>query len=130
MERLNDRLQNVERNLNTLQEILDINIPSTIERNAGFQRFKNSFESCWKAAKHYLYDIEGLDIGSPKGVIRSFREIGLLSENETVLGLRMVNDRNMTVHMYNEELAVEIFGNLPQYYQFLRDWGERMNEKL
>ncbi|WP_449355550.1 HI0074 family nucleotidyltransferase substrate-binding subunit [Virgibacillus natechei] len=130
MERLHERLQSSENALDTFQEIIDIKNPSTIERDAGIQRFEYSFESCWKAAKQYLYDIEGLDIGSPKGVLRSFREIGLLSEDETVLGLRMVNDRNMTVHTYNEELAVEIFGNLPQYYQFLRDWVERMNEKM
>ena len=73
--------------------------------------------------------MEGLDIGSPKGVIRSFREVDIFSKSETILGLHMVNDRNLTVHTYNEELAIQIFENLPQYYTFLRNWVDRLDSK-
>ncbi|WP_221761341.1 nucleotidyltransferase substrate binding protein [Salibacterium salarium] len=52
-----------------------------------FKRFEFSFEACWKLAKQYLYDIEGLDIGSPKGVIRSSREVNLFNEEDRLLQL-------------------------------------------
>ncbi|MBM7600622.1 nucleotidyltransferase substrate binding protein (TIGR01987 family) [Virgibacillus halotolerans] len=127
MERLHERLQSAKRALDTLREIVSIDEPSTIERDAGIQRFEYSFEACWKAAKQYLYDVEGLDIGSPKGVMRAFREVGIFSEDETILGLHMVNDRNLTVHTYNEELAIEIFSKLPHYHQLLSNWMDRLN---
>ncbi|MFC4023777.1 HI0074 family nucleotidyltransferase substrate-binding subunit [Oceanobacillus longus] len=130
MERLQERLQSANRALSTLRELVTIEKPSAIERDAAIQRFEFSFEACWKAAKQFLYDIEGVDIGSPKGVIRSSREVNLLSDDETTLGLHMVNHRNLTVHTYNEELAIEIFANLPQYYQLLRKWVDRMDDKL
>ncbi len=63
----------------------------------------------WKAAQAYLRVVEGLDIASPKGVVRSCRELGLLTEAETVQCLKMADDRNLTVHTYNEPLALAIY---------------------
>jgi nucleotidyltransferase substrate binding protein (TIGR01987 family) len=130
MERLLERLQLANKALKAFHEVLQIDIPSSIERDAAIQRFEFSFEACWKAGKQFLFDIEGLDIGSPKGVIRSFREIGIFSEDETVLGLKMVDDRNLTVHTYNEELAIEIFKKLPKYYELLHKLMDRITSKI
>ncbi|MFG6150336.1 nucleotidyltransferase substrate binding protein [Halobacillus sp. B23F22_1] len=66
-----------------------------------------------------MYDVEGVDAGSPKGVIRSCREIHLLKDEDAVLALEMVNDRNLTVHTYNEEVAIKIYKNLPLYNNLL-----------
>ncbi|WP_240375612.1 nucleotidyltransferase substrate binding protein [Bacillus piscicola] len=74
MERLHHRLASAERALRSLQQLALLENPSDVERDATIQRFSFSFESCWKAAKQYLYDVEGLDVGSPKGVIRSNRD--------------------------------------------------------
>ncbi|MFZ0369043.1 MAG: HI0074 family nucleotidyltransferase substrate-binding subunit, partial [Halobacillus sp.] len=104
--------------------------PNDVERDAAIQRFKFSFEASWKATKQYLYDIEGLDAGSPKGVIRSCRAVHLLEDEEAVLALEMVNDRNLTVRTYNEEVANKIHQNLPRYNNFLHQWVERMNGKV
>ncbi|MEN1969726.1 HI0074 family nucleotidyltransferase substrate-binding subunit [Lentibacillus sp. N15] len=129
MERLFERIQVANRALNTLAELINIKDLTDIERDAAIQRFEYSFEACWKAGKNYLYDVEGLDIGSPKGVIRSFREVGVFTEEETVLGLKMVDHRNMTVHTYNESLSTEIASVLPQYYQLLQRWIERIKSR-
>lgn len=96
--------------------------PNSIERDASIQRFKFTFEAVWKAAKQWLYDVEGLDVGSPKSVIRTFREIGLFDEETTVLALQMVNDRNLTVHTYNEAFANEIYSKLTLYAPLLKNW--------
>ncbi|MFA1821371.1 nucleotidyltransferase substrate binding protein [Virgibacillus oceani] len=89
-----------------------------------------SFEACWKASKQFLYKIEGIDIGSPKGVIRSSREVGLFSEEESILGLNMVDHRNLTVLTYKEDLAVEIFATLTTYYELLRKWMDRITKRV
>ncbi|TFJ91819.1 HI0074 family nucleotidyltransferase substrate-binding subunit [Lentibacillus salicampi] len=130
MERLRERLQTANRTLTAFQEVVVNEEPTAIERDAAIQRFEFSFEACWKAGKQFLFDIEGLDIGSPKGVLRSFREVGVFSGDETILGLQMADDRNLTVHTYHEELAIEIYGRLSQYYQLLYDWIDRMNNRM
>ncbi|RYG74453.1 DUF86 domain-containing protein [Lentibacillus lipolyticus] len=130
MERLQERLGNANRALTAFYEVVGNDKPSTVERDAAIQRFEFSFEVCWKAGKQFLFNVEGLDVGSPKGVIRSFREVGVLSENEAILGLQMADDRNLTVHTYNEDLAMEIYGRLQQYYNLLRAWANRMESRI
>jgi nucleotidyltransferase substrate binding protein (TIGR01987 family) len=104
--------------------------PNDVERDAAIQRFEFSFEASWKADKQYLYDIEGVDAGSPKSVIRSCREVHLLEDEEAVLALEMVNDRNLTCHTYIEELAIKIHKNLSRYNDLLHKCVERMNGKV
>ncbi|TGB03556.1 HI0074 family nucleotidyltransferase substrate-binding subunit [Halobacillus salinus] len=127
MERLQQRLEAAEKALNAFEKLATIKSPDDIERDAAIQRFEFSFEASWKAAKQYLYDVEGVDAGSPKAVIRSCREVKLFGDDETVLALEMVNDRNLTVHTYNEEVAIKIHKNLSRYYDLLKQWVQRMN---
>ena len=101
MERLNERLAVARRALGTLQEVLAVKSPSRIERDAAIQRFEYTCEAVWKAAQRYLHEIEGLSLGSPKGSIRASRDVGLLNDEQTTLGLEMIDDRNLTVHTYD-----------------------------
>lgn len=126
MERLHERLSSAENTLAAFGQIVVIETPNDIERDTTIQRFKFTFQACWKAAKQHLYDIEGIDIGSPESVIRSYREINLYSDEETILGLNMVNDRNLTVHTYNEEVAVKMPSNFKNSFSLLSSWVERM----
>ncbi|MDG5471335.1 HI0074 family nucleotidyltransferase substrate-binding subunit [Jeotgalibacillus sp. ET6] len=130
MERLHHRLNSAKKALGSFQQLAMLDQMNEIERDAAIQRFKNSFEACWKAAKEFLYNVEGIDVGSPKGVIRSCREVNLLQEDETTLGLKMVNDRNLTVHTYNEEVAILIQSNLTTYYHLLEKWMEQIRARI
>lgn len=115
MERVRQKVNTARRALKTLQELLDKDSPSIVERDAAIQRFEYTFEAVWKAGKLFLREVEGLEIGSPKGVIRSFLQVGLLTEEQTALGLSMVDDRNLTSHTYNESLADQIYSQLNTY---------------
>ncbi len=100
MERLRQRIFIARQALQTLEEVIHIPNPTLIERDVTIQRFEYSFEVMWKAAKHYLRVREGIEVASPKGVIRKCREVGLLNEAETIQALEMVDDRNLTSHTY------------------------------
>lgn len=126
MERLQERIIVAERALLRFEEVVNIPEPSPVERDAAIQRFEFTFEAIWKTAKNYLFDLEGIDIGSPKGVIRSCREIGLLDNQQAMAALQMVNDRNLTVHTYNEELAIDIHSRLQGHANLLRQWLARI----
>ena len=129
MERLQERIMISLKALTAFESVMQITEPSDIERDAAIQRFEFTFEAVWKTAKEMLYVIEGIDQGSPKGVIRSCREVGLLNETETIQLLRMVDDRNLTVRTYNEALAEEIYSRLSGYLFLLGIWIERIKNK-
>jgi nucleotidyltransferase substrate binding protein (TIGR01987 family) len=99
------RVNAARKALASLERLLMTNASSDVERDASIQRFKHTCEAAWKAAKHYLREAEGVDAASPKGVIRSCREIGLLDEDDAISALEMIDDRNLTSHTYNESLV-------------------------
>ena len=129
MERLKERLAVARRALGTLQEILAVEHPSRVERDAAIQRFEYTCEAVWKAAQQYLQEIEGLRLGSPKGSIRASRDVGLVTDEQATVGLEMIDDRNLTVHTYNESLAEAIYHQLPSYADFLAVWLTAMEER-
>jgi len=65
----------------------------------------------------------------PERGVAVLQEVGILSEEETSLGLEMVDDRNLTSHTYNEGLAVSIYVRLDQYAKLLGCWLERMKKQ-
>lgn len=130
MERLKERLAVARQALGTLQEVLLVEPPSRVERDAAIQRFKYTCEAAWKAAQRYLLEMEGVAVGSPKGSIRASREVGLFSDEQATLGLEMIDDRNLTVHTYNEKLAEDIYSHLPGYADLLHVWLAAMEERL
>lgn len=130
MERLKERLAVARKALGTLQELLVIEHPTKVERDAAIQRFEYTFEAVCKAAGRYLLLIEGVTVGSPKGIVRSSREVRLLTDDQAVLTLEMVDDRNLTVHTYNEALAEQIYGNLNRHAKLLAHWLGAMEEKV
>ena len=130
MERLKERLAVARRALGTLQELLLLAPPSRVERDAAIQRFEYTCEAVWKAAQRYLLEMEGISAGSPKGSIRASREVGFLTDDQATIGLEMIDDRNLTVHTYNEAVAEDIYAHLPRYADLLSVWLAAMEERV
>ena len=130
MARLRQRLKLAARALAALQELAGLERPSAIERDAALQRFEYTFEAVWKASQRYLLLREGMDLGSPKACIRAARDVELFSDAETERALAMADDRNLTVHTYNEALANAIFARLPQHAAALEGWFKAMSQRL
>jgi nucleotidyltransferase substrate binding protein (TIGR01987 family) len=122
MDRLKERIEVAVNALATLTSLPLGESVDDVVRDAAIQRFEYTFEAIWKAAQLYLREEEGLEPGSPKGVVRACLQVGLLTEDESRLAMVMVDDRNLTVHTYNEELAQRIFSNLKAYAEFMADW--------
>ncbi len=125
MARSDRRIATALQALGTLDE-LAYQPSSSIIRDAAIQRFEYTFEATWKAAQAVLLDRYGIELASPKPVVRASLENGLLTEEEARIGLAMVDHRNLTAHTYNEELANEIFAQIPSYRRLLREWLERL----
>ena len=126
MARADQRLAIASQALATLDELAD-QPANKIVRDATIQRFEYTFEATWKAAQAVLLERFGVELASPKPVVRASFENGLLSEEEARAALAMVDHRNLTAHTYNEALADEIFAAISGYRKLLRNWLERMH---
>jgi len=129
MEKLEMILGDARRALATLEEVLDEPF-SLIVRDASIQRFEYTFEVTWKLIIQYLKDREGIVCNSPKSCFREAFKVDLVTEEETVKALQMTDDRNMTTHTYREEVADEIYGNLPGYYDLMYNITTGISERM
>ena len=88
---------------------------SAIQADAVIQRFEFTFELLWKACRIYLMEI-GTAVSSPKGTLKAaFRE-GLIKSEEENLFLNMLEDRNVSSHVYDEQEADAIYARIRKDY--------------
>lgn len=118
MEKLELKIQSAHKALLTLNEVLNFG-ENAVFRDAAIQRFEFTVEAVWKALKLYLQEKEGIIANSPKSVFREAFSIRLITAEETKEFLGMIEARNLTVHTYNEELALKIAKEIPRYYQLM-----------
>lgn len=130
MGRLSERLDVALRALGTLDELARKSTLTAVERDALLQRFEYSLEAVWKAAQRFLSEVEGIDVGSPNAAIRASLRVDLLDEQQARDALVMVQDRNLTVHTYDERLANDIAGRIPAHARVLRSWVDAMAARL
>lgn len=128
MDRLTHRLEQAARALASLEQLAGLGSPSLIERDAAIQRFEYTVEACWKAARGVLSERYGAELASPKPVVRACAQNGLLNEDDARAAMDMIDDRNLTSHTYNEELAIAIFGRLAQHAGLLRRWLDALTQ--
>ena len=122
MERLTRRLHDADSALARLGEVLAIETPTDVERDAAIKRFEFTFEAVWKAAQRYLAVMEQVEAGSPGAVIRACREAGIGDEDAAEARLFAAKDRNLTSRMYKESVAEAIFARLPGHRDALAAW--------
>lgn len=80
--------------------------------DATIQRFEFTFELAWKFLKDYFSERD-IELNYPKEVIMQAFNVNLIS-NEPVW-IKMLQDRNMTSHTYDEKLADEIYLRIRLY---------------
>lgn len=126
MEKMRDRFELASKALIKLSELIDKDELSEVERDALIQRFEFSYELLWKCGKDYLRVQEGIDSASPRKVMRDCRVVGILSDDEVQIALKMAEDRNLTAHTYDEEFAIELVGRMKTYFNLMKVWLDRM----
>jgi nucleotidyltransferase substrate binding protein (TIGR01987 family) len=108
MSKLETKLMNFNIALQRLKEAAEElkNNAGDVIRDGVIQRFEFTYELAWKTTKEYLEDIGIVDKNSPKAVIKeAFAQKLIINEDNWLL---MLNDRNLTSHVYKEEMAEEI----------------------
>ncbi len=126
--RLKFKINNVQKAFQTFEDILKEPY-SLMMRDAAIQRFEYTFEAVWKALKEVLKEYAGIIANSPKIAFREAFSVGFLNEEETKKCLDMTDNRNETVHIYNEKTAEKIFAGLKGYCDLMEKILDRTKEK-
>src|SRR5438309_9263171 len=100
---------------------------SDLIRDATIQRFEFTFEVVWKTLKLFL-ERQGHECGGPRPTLKKAFAEGLISTAEEAdIWLRMLEDRNLTSHAYDEALANRIYQHIVSDYAALL---QRMAEQV
>lgn len=114
-ERFAERKAELQNAVKRLQEAV-AQPESDLVRDAVIQRFEFTFELIWKSLKLYL-ERQGLDCGGPRSTLKKAFTEGLIkSPDEADVWLRLLEDRNLTSHAYDEALAARIYRHVIQEY--------------
>ena len=111
------RLKSFEGAIQRLEEVLSLTTDRVV-RDSAIKRFELCFELSWKVIQGFLRD-RGLDCRSPRDCFREAFSYGLITDE--AIWVQIIQDRNLSVHTYDEQLANQLFSRLPNYLPaFLR----------
>lgn len=129
MELLSNKVENLRKAVERLSEgILELQAnQSSIVRDGVIQRFEFTTELAWKATREYLMDQGFVDINSPKSVMKEAFSFGLITDDK--IWIQILNDRNLTSHIYKEEIADEICERIIKtYFREFKALSKRLAE--
>lgn len=96
-------------------------------RDSAIQRFEFTFELFWKTLKA-VGDDAGLTSYSPRDALREGFRLGVIDEDPG--WFRMLEDRNVASHTYDERRADAIYSRLEQHARMMRAALGRIRERV
>ena len=106
------KINRFEKALKRLQEAVDV-AKDDLDRDGVIQRFEFTTELLWKTLKAILF-YYGIECHSPRHCIKEAFKANLISDDEIILD--MLEDRNLSSHIYNEEESKKIFNRIKDVY--------------
>ena len=100
-------------------------------RESMIQRFEFNVDLFWKYVKKYIEEVmqKNIEFNSPRSVIRETCRIKLISEEDSQKFIEMFGARNMTLHIYKQEVAEQISEKISDYYQLMRKYVDKLMPK-
>ena len=101
---------------------------SGLEIDGAIQRFEFTYELFWKLLKIYLQQ-EGIVANTPRECFKEGYKLGLLGDEEAAL--KMIDDRNLTVHLYDKDASLVIFERVKSVHTglFTASWEKIANRE-
>jgi len=91
------------------------------------KRFEFTYEMSWKALKRYL-DFLGIEAKSPRGVFKEAYAQGILKDER--VWLDMVEQRNISSHIYDEFEIREILTKVDKFQKAFRHLKDKIEDGL
>ena len=121
MDKLHEKYDRFTAAVARLREALDDykKYPLDSVRDGTIQRFEFCTELAWKTMREYLLDQGYTEINSPKAVVKQAFAFGMIQDQQAWIDL--LNDRNLTSHVYDEATAKVIFERIENQHIALFD---------
>lgn len=115
-----EKYKKLRQAIQRLRESLDeyAQHPTSTVRDGTIQRFEFCTELAWKTLREYLLDQGYTEINSPRATLKQAFAEGAITDDAW---LTMLDDRNLTSHVYDDATAAEIFGRIQSKYLALFD---------
>ena len=114
MNKLQQSVENLGKALARLEEALAEVNPTSLMVDGTIQRFEFTLELFWKTLKRLL-EREGIEATTPKEVLKQSYQAKWI-DHETVW-IQMLDDRNKTSYIYDEETAGRIYKHIKVNFQ-------------
>jgi nucleotidyltransferase substrate binding protein (TIGR01987 family) len=119
---VNERVTEAGRALATLREVVIGDDGRVVTRDAMLLRFAYTAEIMWKAQRDVLRTIDKMEGGSPKKTVRDARAAGYLDDADAEKAIELLDARNLIVHAYKEQLAIELQSVIRAMLPVLERW--------
>ena len=121
MDKLHEKYKYFTDAVARLREALDDykKTPLDSVRDGTIQRFEFCTELAWKTMREYLLDQGYTDINSPKAVVKQAFAFGMIQDQQA--WIKLLDDRNLTSHVYDEATAKAIFERIENQHLALFD---------
>lgn len=103
--RWKQRFENYKKSLGHLENAVELDSMSDIEKAGLIQFFEVSFELSWKVLKDYL-ESEGYQVKSPRESIKQAFQNELITDGE--IWLEALEKRNLASHTYDDTILEEL----------------------
>ncbi len=127
--RWKQRFNNYEKALRHLEEAFSVEHPDIIQKAGMVQFFEMTFELSWKMLKDYL-EAQGFEeVVSPRNAIKKAFETSLVQDGHS--WMQMLENRDLTVHTYDEETADQMVAAIREtYYPLLKELYETLKAEF
>lgn len=115
--------EKLEKAISQLKKMVALPLNHEGRREAVIQCFEFVVELNWKALKHMLAEND-IIANTPRDVFKEAFAVGWIDDEE--MWVRMIKDRNLSSHTYNEDLANEILGRIPSYMPMIEKTFETL----
>jgi nucleotidyltransferase substrate binding protein (TIGR01987 family) len=112
-EKIRYSIINAQNALKELHSYLGEPIRTARDRAGVIQAFEFSFETIWKLLQK-LAEADGLAVNSPREAFTFAFQKGFVRDQNNWLA--MIKHRNLTSHVYREEVALEVFEAIKTSY--------------
>lgn len=125
-EKLAIQIEQLDRAIARLEETLKLE-PTQVNKDATIQRFEFTFELSWKLMKTFAFN-KGIEIVSPKDSIRTAAQLELITNVE--LWFDFLDARNKSSHIYNENMASEVYEEIKKFLPAVRKFIEKIKASV
>lgn len=113
-----------------LEEVIEISTQrplNSFENDSLIKRFEFTYEMAWKLMMSYEKENGITELVGSKDVVRRAFAMSLIDNGEA--WLEMIDDRNKTSHLYDEEMAEDVIDDiLHTYYPLFLELQRKMEE--